>query len=42
VADFKTALEALAKGNLDVEVLTKQLTQLLEKTPQYANVVSAR
>ncbi|MFT5426879.1 MAG: serine/threonine protein kinase, partial [Gammaproteobacteria bacterium] len=37
MADFKTALEALAKGNLDVEVLTKQLTQLLEKTPQYAN-----
>jgi serine/threonine protein kinase len=37
VADFKTALEALAKGNLDVEVLAKQLTSLLDKTPQYAN-----
>ena len=37
MADFKTALEALAKGNLDVEVLTKQLSTLLDKTPQYAN-----
>jgi len=37
VADFKTALEALAKGILDVEVLAGQLTSLLDKTPQYAN-----
>lgn len=37
MADFKTALEALAKGNLDVEVLAEQLPRLLEKTPQYAN-----
>ena len=37
MADFKTALEALAKGNLDVEVLAGQLTSLLDKTPQYAN-----
>jgi len=37
VADFKTALEALAKGDLDIEVLSSQLTSLLDKTPQYAN-----
>ena len=37
MADFKTALEALAKGNLDVEALAKQLATLLDKTPQYAN-----
>jgi uncharacterized protein YqgQ len=37
VADFKTALEALAKGDLDIEVLASQLTSLLDKTPQYAN-----
>lgn len=37
MADFKTALEALAKGNVDVEVIAKQLTTLLDKTPQYAN-----
>ena len=37
MADFKTALEALAKGNVDVEVITKQLSTLLDKTPQYAN-----
>ena len=37
MADFKTALEALAKGDLDIEVLSSQLTSLLDKTPQYAN-----
>jgi len=37
VANFKTALEALAKGELNVEDLATQLTVLLEKTPQYAN-----
>jgi len=37
MADFKAALEALAKGNLDVEALAKQLSLLLDKTPQYAN-----
>jgi len=37
VANFKTALEELAKGNLEVEDLATQLTVLLEKTPQYAN-----
>ena len=36
MADFKTALEALAKGDLDIEVLSKQLTKLLEQSPQYA------
>ena len=37
MADFKTALEALAKGELDIEVLAGQLTSLLDKTPQFAN-----
>ncbi len=37
MADFKTALEALAKGDLDIEVLASQLTSLLDKNPQYAN-----
>ncbi len=36
MADFKTALEALAKGELDIEVLSKQLSKLLETSPQYA------
>ena len=36
MADFKTALEALAKGDLDIEVLSKQLTKLLGQSPQYA------
>ena len=42
MADFKTALEALAKGNLDVEVLAGQLASLLDKTPQYANRMLAQ
>jgi len=37
VADFKTALEALAKGDLNIEALASQLTKLLDKTPQFAN-----
>jgi hypothetical protein len=36
VADFKTTLEALAEGKLDIEVLAKQLTKLLDQSPQYA------
>ena len=36
MADFKTVLEALAKGDMDIEAFAKQLTQLLEKSPQYA------
>ena len=36
MADFKTALEALAKGDLDIEVLSRQLTKLLDQSPQYA------
>ncbi len=42
MADFKTALEALAKGNLDIEVLSGQLASLLNKTPQYANKMLAQ
>ncbi|MEE9551487.1 MAG: protein kinase, partial [Gammaproteobacteria bacterium] len=37
MADFKTALESLAKGELEVDVLSGQLTKLLEKSPEYAN-----
>ena len=37
MADFKTALEALAAGKMDAEALGKQLSALLDKTPQYAN-----
>lgn len=36
MADFKTALEALAKGKLDINVLTQQLTKLLQDSPQFA------
>ncbi|OGT31990.1 MAG: hypothetical protein A2W28_11775 [Gammaproteobacteria bacterium RBG_16_51_14] len=36
MADFKTALDALAKGDLKLESLSKQLTKLLEQSPQYA------
>lgn len=36
MADFKTALEALAKGELDLEILSRQLTKLLDQSPQYA------
>lgn len=37
MADFKTALEALAKGELKIETLSKQLDILLSKTPKFAN-----
>ena len=36
MADFKTALEALAKGDLDLEAFAKQLAKLLDQTPQHA------
>ncbi len=36
MADFKTALDALAKGDLEIESLTIQLNKLLEQSPQYA------
>jgi len=36
VADFKTVLESLAKGDMDIEVFSKQLSALLEKSPKYA------
>ena len=37
MADFKTTLEALAKGDLKIESLSKQLDGLLKKSPQFAN-----
>ncbi|MCG8379500.1 MAG: hypothetical protein MI865_08515, partial [Proteobacteria bacterium] len=37
MADFKSALEALAKGELKLESLNKQLDALLKKSPQFAN-----
>jgi serine/threonine protein kinase len=37
LADFKTTLEALAKGEIKLESLCKQLDILLEKSPQFAN-----
>ncbi len=37
MADFKTALEALAKGELKLESLSSQLDGLLKKAPQFAN-----
>ena len=37
MADFKTALETLAKGELKLETLSKQLDILLTKSPKFAN-----
>ena len=37
MADFKAALEALAEGKLEIEVLNKQLDRLLKEEPKYAN-----
>ena len=42
MADFKTALEALAKGELDPEVLSRQLIKLLEQSPQFATRMLAQ
>ena len=42
MADFKTALESLAKGDLELETLSKQLTKLLEQSPQYATRMLAQ
>ncbi len=39
MANFKTALEALAKGNMDIDALTKQLLVLLDEAPQHANLM---
>ena len=36
MADFKTALETLAKGDMDIEVFSKQLTKLLDQKPEFA------
>ena len=36
MADFKTALEALASGDLKAESLAAQLEVLLDKSPQFA------
>ncbi|SMN11056.1 Serine/threonine protein kinase [uncultured Candidatus Thioglobus sp.] len=37
MADFQKALEALAKGDLDIDVLAAQLTKILDSAPQQAN-----
>ena len=37
MADFKSALEALASGKLDIDVLSKQLDKLLQAQPKFAN-----
>jgi serine/threonine protein kinase len=42
LADFKTALEALAKGEIKLESLSKQLDVLLAKTPKFANKMLAQ
>ncbi len=42
MADFKTALEALAKGELKLETLSKQLDVLLAKSPKFANKMLAQ
>ena len=36
MADFKTALEALAAGKLELDVLAYQLEKLLQETPKHA------
>jgi hypothetical protein len=36
VSDFKTTLEKVAKGELDIESFSRKLTKLLEQTPQHA------
>ena len=36
MADFKTALETLAKGDMDIEVFSKQLSKLLDQKPEFA------
>ncbi len=42
MADFKTALEALAKGEIKLESLSKQLDILLDQSPQFANKMLAQ
>jgi len=39
LANFKTALESLAKGELKLESLSKQLGILLKKSPKFANTI---
>ena len=36
MADFKTALETLSKGELSIENFSTQLTKLLDQSPQHA------
>jgi hypothetical protein len=42
MADFKTALEALATGELELEALTQQLSKLLSDNPKYATRLLAQ
>ena len=42
MADFKTALEALTSGKLELDVLGKQLEKLLQETPKHATRMLAQ
>jgi len=42
MADFKTALEALAAGKLELDVLSYQLEKLLQETPKHATRMLAQ
>ena len=42
MADFKTALEALASGQLELDSLSNQLSSLLNDNPRYANKLLAQ
>ena len=41
MADFKTALEALAKGSINLDAISKQLEKLLQQSPQFATKMLA-
>ena len=42
MADFKTALEALTSGQLELDALSQQLTSLLNENPKYATKLLAQ
>ena len=39
MSDFKTALKSLAAGQIQLDSLSSQLSKILEKTPQFANLI---
>lgn len=41
MANFNTALEALAKGDLHINDLTSQIAEILQQTPEHANAILA-